>query len=1245
MNSSYNDIKTNVSASKEQQNNENNFSVQIPSINLPKGGGALKGIDEKFSVNPANGTAAFSIPLPLTPARNGFQPALALSYNSGTGNSVYGLGWNIDYPAIQRKTEKRLPRYFDDEESDVFMFSGLEDLMPKLKQESNEWKIDEEIISGFKVKRYRPRIEGAFSRIEQISLIGEKIFYWKVTTRDNIVTFFGRSNAQQIIDPNNSNKIFKWLPELSFDDKGNCVIYEYKQENKDNVVNTVSENNRVKGLSKFTNRYLKRIKYGNILPFYPDYSLAENIYNPVPPDNTEFLFEVVFDYGEHVNNDITGTEKWNNRIDPFSDYRAGFELRTYRLCQRIMMFHHFTNEEFGWANNDTRIPYLVRSLDFSYESSSLHSPQQSEVTYLQSIAQTGYKKNNSGYHSKSLPPVEFTYQELNWNREIKTISPENIVHAPAGLSNNYQWVDLYNEGIAGILTEQGDAWYYKSNLGDGSFSIAKPVSPKPSFNGLATGILQFQDLDADGTKQIVVNMPGVKGYFELTDDEDWNVFQSFQQMPGINLQDANTRLIDLNGDGMADIVVTEENVFSWYPSKGKKGYDSKELSMKPYDEERGPAIVFADSTQSIFLADMSGDGLTDIVRIRNGEICYWPNLGYGNFGAKVNMGNAPLFDSPDNFNPAYLHLVDVSGTGVTDILYLGKNSFKAWLNLSGNKWSTEFAINPFFTTEQPNQLAVVDLLGNGTSCIVWSSPLPSNANAPMRYIDLMGGKKPHIMHSYKNNFGMETTFEYKSSSYYYLEDKKNGKPWITKLPFPVQCVSKVVVTDSVTDLRFTNQYEYHHGYFDHAEREFRGFGMVEQIDTEEFELLHAAGAANGTEQQFFEPPVLTKTWFHLGAYIPNKKILDHFKPEYWYNNVSLLQQYGDLSDKEFLLPDALFIGDLSTQELIEAHRACKGMMLRQEVFSLDGSEKELLPYSAAIHNCHIKKLQPVNENRFAVFMVQESEGVTFSFERNIDDPRVAHSLNIEIDDLGNVLKSAAVVYPRKNRPAELTEDKIWDEQNKQHIIFNENSFTQDIISTTAYRLRLPCKAKSFELNGLELAEGRNHYNIAELSLDAQEIGYEEEFTSGIAQKRLIEKVKTIYRNNDLVTPMPEGQHDSLGLSFESYQFAFTPSLIESIYKSGGAAKVDSSMLEEGKYVDLNNDGNWWIRSGTVQYINESETTIDAAQRFYSPQSYTDPFGSVTSVKYYGNYFLQVEQTKDELDNTVTTETFDFRTLS
>src|SRR3954466_14427197 len=148
------------------------------------------------------------------------------------------------------------------------------------------------------------------------------------------------------------------------------------------------------------------------------------------------------------------------------------------------------------------------------------------------------------------------------------------------------------------------------------------------------------------------------------------------------------------------------------------------------------------------------------------------------------MANAPVFDSPDLFNSAYLQLADISGTGLTDILYLGKNKFSAWLNGSGNAWSSEsYEIYPFFPTEQPNKIAVIDLLGNGTACIVWSSPLPANGEVPMRYIDLMGGKKPHILIKHSNNLGKETTLEYKSSTLFYLADKKAGTPWVTKLPF------------------------------------------------------------------------------------------------------------------------------------------------------------------------------------------------------------------------------------------------------------------------------------------------------------------------------------------------------------------------------------------------------------------------------------------------------------------------------
>jgi hypothetical protein len=100
------------------------------------------------------------------------------------------------------------------------------------------------------------------------------------------------------------------------------------------------------------------------------------------------------------------------------------------------------------------------------------------------------------------------------------------------------------------------------------------------------------------------------------------------------------------------------------------GFAEGERVRQALDEEKGPKLVFADGTQSIYLADISGDGLTDLVRIRNGEVCYWPNLGYGCFGARVTMDNSPHFDAPDQFDQRRIRLADIDGSGVTDILYL-----------------------------------------------------------------------------------------------------------------------------------------------------------------------------------------------------------------------------------------------------------------------------------------------------------------------------------------------------------------------------------------------------------------------------------------------------------------------------------------------------------------------------------------------------------------------------------------------
>src|SRR5215510_178230 len=169
---------------------------KLPSLSLPRGGGAIKGIGEKFGANPATGTGNMSVPIITSAGRSGFGPQLNLSYDSSSGNGVFGLGWHLSLTAITRKTDKGLPQYHDAEDSDVFILSETEDLVPVLVETSAGWEkeaLPNRTVAGedYQIRRYRPRVEGTFSRIERWTSVQSGETHWRTITRDNVTTLYG----------------------------------------------------------------------------------------------------------------------------------------------------------------------------------------------------------------------------------------------------------------------------------------------------------------------------------------------------------------------------------------------------------------------------------------------------------------------------------------------------------------------------------------------------------------------------------------------------------------------------------------------------------------------------------------------------------------------------------------------------------------------------------------------------------------------------------------------------------------------------------------------------------------------------------------------------------------------------------------------------------------------------------------------------------------------------------------------
>lgn len=1219
--------------------------TNTPAISLPKGGGAIKGIGETFQPNLFSGTGDFSVPIYTSPGRNGFGPKLALHYSTGSGSGPFGMGWQLSIPRVTRKTEKGLPTYTD---KDVFVVSGAEDLVPVLDNNGDPINISDQ--GDYKIARYRPRTEGLFARIEKWANKNDaEDIHWRVTTKENVTSIYGKTKKARIIDPDpdKATHIFEWLLEETFDAKGNHILYEYIQEDPDFQISEIYETNR-----RYTQTYIRRILYGNtpvslnlgmrVGPTRDGIDHSAN--NATNSKNRHYVFEVLFDYGDLPDEPIIpfdfsnfpenpDPKDWPEsslREDPFSSFRSGFEIRTLRRCKRVLMLHHFKEGELIDAP-------LVKSTYFEYKIN-----DDTKISFLNSVKVTGYRKDpddNIRYLFRDMPPVTFEYSEFKpQEQEYQSVQAMGNDLPPRPLTDaNFTLFDLFGDGLPDILNTTAFDYYYWQNLGYAHIDRRHPQHGAiPAGITLSDPNVAVGDMGGDGLPDLIVQSPQMAGFYEAIPDGKWKPFKRFMNFPSIDLSDPNLRLLDLTGDGLSDMLVTRDHHFLWFKCLGEEGYADPEYVERRHDLDEFPDVFFDDPSGRVRLADMTGDGLNDIVLVHDGRIDYWPNLGYGEFGKRITMENSPRIGLEYNFDPRRLFLVDLDGTGCTDLVYVDFDCVHFWFNRSGNGWSEKQTIHgtPYVTDLSAVQFA--DFFGTGTACLVWSYNYGEQPDGNYKVLDFCGCIKPHVLNEMSNNMGATTRAQYVPSTKFYLEDKKNGEPWVTNLPFPVQVLEKTEVIDHISKTKLVTNYKYHHGYFDGREREFRGFGRVDQLDTEVFgdftdTSLHGNAEFTNKQKAFHVPPVLTKTWFHTGVYfdgnLPSasgifydkKDMMDAYKAEFY---------KGD--SKSFELEEHIVNKDDTPHE---AYRALRGAILRSEVYALDGTEKEPHPYTVSENRYEVRRLQKRFSNNHAVYLTKQKEGISYHYEQNPDDPRVVQQLTIKFDDWGNVIESATVGYPR--RPA----FAFHNEQQKIKSTYTWSKYIKKNQQDDHYYIGINCETKIFEVHGLNWqwpAGGARPVPLKDTDL-AGITNTPDHFLpylpviplnpAGI-EKRIVDWKRIYFRQNtdprdiDAVDSTDHrldlGQIESLGLPYETYQVAFTDNMLQDIYSN----RLNNISIEnEGGY--RKEDNYWWIPSGKQGF---------SSQKFFQPIQSQDPFGNKTTTVL-DDYALLVNKVIDALPGT------------
>lgn len=1232
----------------------NQADLKSQTLSLPKGGGAIKGIGETFQANLFSGTGNFSIPIAFSPGRAGFGPELTLQYSTGNGNSPFGLGWQLSIPRITRKTEKGLPKYTNE---DVFVMSGAEDLVPKTKPGAPD--IETVTRGVYTITRYRPRTEGLFARIEKWADKQTGDIHWRATTKDNLTSIYGRTSQARIVDPNNENRIYEWLLQETFDAKGNHILYEYARDHPDLDLGLIHEENR-----SYCQKYIRRVYFGN-LPrdengnelLYEDgvtkigpQREGLNHLDQISKTNRRYAFEVVFDYGDwditasHLDAGREGSQEQFGaanpplRQDPFSSFRAGFEIRTLRRCQRVLMYHHF--KELGG-------PTLVKSTDFNY----VHDPQ-TMISMLSSATVTGYKKENGVYVSAGMPPVAFNYSEFKpHEQKYEPVANAGNDMPPRSLQDpETTLVDLFGDGLPDVLSATATGAYYWRNLGNAELDMRRSQDAAPDGLSLALSGVAFGDMAGDGMVDLIVQWPETSGFYEATPDGGYKPFKKFDAYPSFDLADPNVRLVDLTGDGRSDVLMTGDLHFLWFECKGEQGYAEPLAVSRKHDLNQFPHVYFNDPSGRVRLADMTGDGLNDIVLLHDGRVDYWPNLGYGRFGKRITMTGSPRLEY--NYDSNRLFLADLDGSGCADMVYVNSGKVHFWLNRSGNGWCDEQVIlgTPPVTDRDAVQFA--DIFGTGTAALIWSYDYHYQRDSNYKALDFCGGVKPYVLNEMNNNLGATTKVHYAPSTKFYLEDREANNPWATNLPFPVHVVEKVEVIDHISKTKLVTTYKYHHGYYDGREREFRGFGRVDQYDTEIFDDFSQAGLHNddqlfsNKDRAFHAPPVVTKTWFHTGVYYDEDKPAADGSP---FDHHKLMQayqkEYYNKDAQAFELSGHLFVSDPDappTDTPHEIFRALRGAVLRSEVYAADDSEKAGHPYLVTQTRYQVKEIQPKGSNRHAVYLTAPKESVSYHYERNPLDPRIGQNIVLGMDGYGHVTDSLSIAYPRRQAPPELPE------QAELKMIYTKTDYINKADEPEYYHLGVPCQTRTFEVTGVNWSPGDP---LLKPEIFTSVI--DDPFAAGSFQpfewqrpqghvgleKRIIEWQRSYFRtdanvqelditldlenhpNRTLRSRLALGEIERLALPYESYTAASTDDLLAQCF-SGRANVTPTMLLEGGYHQEPDTEGYWWIPGGQQSFD---------PQKFYLVQIARDPFAMDSHVAY-DSYALSAVKTADALGN-------------
>ncbi|MFN3692674.1 MAG: LamG-like jellyroll fold domain-containing protein [Candidatus Paceibacteria bacterium] len=618
-------------------------------------------------VDSTSGSFQTNYGIVVPPGRNGMQPNLSLGYDGGANSqtSVFGYGWDISIPYISRMNKTGSENLYA---TSSYFYSSLSG----------------ELVPTGVTNEYRARVEsGSFLKYVYSNSV------WTVTDKSGRTYTFGSASTTRQDNPSDSNQIYRWYIAEERDTNNNAISYSYYKNAGQIYPDTIyyTKNGADNGI--FSVQFERESRTDVVTSYQARFAVKSN-----------YRIKKIVAYVDGVAARsyalayTNGDNQKRSLLSTITESGTEGSVTTTRLAQS---FEYKNTSTEGWTSTSTWStpePFSSNSLDTGLRLVDVNGDSYQDLVRF--YGTQGGQEFKSIYINNGLNGWTST-TTWNWSDMNLWFSVEGSTQ---NSRNDYgtRFLDVNGDGLTDAITgfDNLDGWsdykvvYINNGSGWASSTWVLPVFITKKLGGSSTYDLGVRtgDINGDRLPDIVVSYVngsgatsqevylnnGQNGWSQTT---SWVVPEPFTNCatctnPGLDL---GTHLIDVNGDGLDDVVRS----YSTSGTSTNKVYLNTGTNWVLDSSVQLPTYFVMTGDSGLRWVEVNGDGLIDLVRNATTSRVTYLNSGTG----WTSLGQLPPTQMPfiTTSGDSGVRAVDIDGDGQSDLI--GNTGSTTYLNSRG----------------------------------------------------------------------------------------------------------------------------------------------------------------------------------------------------------------------------------------------------------------------------------------------------------------------------------------------------------------------------------------------------------------------------------------------------------------------------------------------------------------------------------------------------------------------------------